>query len=154
MADKLTEKGKRKIKSRMTGGDSTGILFPNVYSVEKKKTKAKKKPVQSRSRHQSVAEDKRLSPRDKYERDVLGRDMSDKYKEIKVSNTQTGLSKGRKKFQHGGRTNLLEELGRVEGESSNRNRRAEVSRIHGELNKGYKSGGAVLKGKKVGIQIK
>ena len=40
-----------------------------------------------------------------------------------------------------GRENLFEELGRVEGESSNRNRRAEVSRIHGELNKGYKKGG-------------
>ena len=61
-----------------------------------------------------------------------------------------------------GRKNLFEELGRVEGEHSNKNRRAEVSRIHGELNKGYKkggrsgysSGGAVLKGKKVGIQIK
>ena len=114
MSDKLTEKGKRKIKSRMTGGDSTGILFPNVYSGEKKKTKPKKK---------------------------VG---------------------GRANFRGGGRTNLLEELGRVEGEHSNKNRRAEVSRIHGELNKGYKkggrsgygSGGAVLKGKKVGIQIK
>ena len=82
-----------------------------------------------------------------------------------------------------GRENLFEELGRVEGERSNKNRRAEVSRIHGELNRGYKSGGrakgpnrprpqgphmwvrgdkrkkyasggAVLKGKKVGIQIK
>ena len=69
---------------------------------------------------------------------------------------------GRAGFQHGGRTNLYEELGRVEAEPSNRNRRAEVSRIHGELNKGYKkggrsgygSGGVVLKGKKVGIQIK
>ena len=50
---------------------------------------------------------------------------------------------GRAGFQGGGRTNLLEELGRVEGESSNRNRRAEVSRIHGELNRGYKSGGSV-----------
>ena len=71
--------------------------------------------------------------------------------------TQGGFGAAKKKpkkFQHGGRTNLLEELGRVEGESSNRNRRAEVSRIHGELNKGYKSGGAVLKGKKAGIQIK
>ena len=65
-------------------------------------------------------------------------------------------------YRGGGRTNLLEELGRVEAEPSNRNRRAEVSRIHGELNKGYKkggrsgygSGGAVLKGKKVGCQIK
>ena len=42
-----------------------------------------------------------------------------------------------------GRTNLLEELGRVEGERSNRNRRDEVSRIHGELNRGYKKGGRV-----------
>jgi len=42
-----------------------------------------------------------------------------------------------------GRTNLYEELGRVEGEPSNRNRRDEVSRIHSELNKGYKKGGRV-----------
>ena len=48
---------------------------------------------------------------------------------------------GRAGYYGGGRTNLLEELGRVEGESSNRNRRAEVSRIHGELNRGYKKGG-------------
>jgi hypothetical protein len=40
-----------------------------------------------------------------------------------------------------GRTNLLEELGRVEAEPSNRNRRAEISRVHGELNRGYKTGG-------------
>ena len=49
----------------------------------------------------------------------------------------------RVEFAGGGRTNLLEELGRVEGESSNRNRRDEVSRIHSELNKGYKKGGRV-----------
>ena len=55
---------------------------------------------------------------------------------------------GRIGKQHGGRTNLLEELGRVEGEHSNRNRRAEVSRIHGELNKGYKSGNLVEAAKK------
>ena len=69
--------------------------------------------------------------------------------------SKKGLKKGgRAAFQGGGRTNLLEELGRVEAEPSNRNRRAEVSRVHGELNRGYSSGGAVLKGKKVGIQIK
>ena len=45
----------------------------------------------------------------------------------------------------GGRTNLLEELGRVEGERSNPNRRAEISRVHGELNRGYKTGGRVKK---------
>ena len=48
---------------------------------------------------------------------------------------------GRIGKQFGGRTNLLEELGRVEGEPSNRNRRAEISRVHGELNRGYKKGG-------------
>jgi len=40
MAEKsknLTEEGKRRIKSRMTGGDSTGILFPEVYSGKKEK---------------------------------------------------------------------------------------------------------------------
>ena len=37
----------------------------------------------------------------------------------------------------GGRTDLLEELGRVEGERSNPNRRAEISRVHSELNRGY-----------------
>jgi hypothetical protein len=67
----------------------------------------------------------------------------------------TNLKKGgRAGYRGGGRTRLLEELGRVEAEPSNRNRRAEISRVHGELNRGYKSGGAVLKGKKVGIQIK
>ena len=50
---------------------------------------------------------------------------------------------GRIGKQTGGRTDLFEELGRVEAEPSNRNRRAEVSRIHGELNKGYKTGGRV-----------
>ena len=64
-----------------------------------------------------------------------------------------------------GRENLFEELGRVEGEPSNKNRRAEISRVHGELNRGYKKGGrtglkhggsagAVMSGKKVGAQIK
>ena len=43
----------------------------------------------------------------------------------------------------GGRTDLLEELGRVEGEHSNRNRRAEISRVHSELNRGYAEGGRI-----------
>ena len=83
-------------------------------------------------------------------------DSTMKFKKPKKSRDPSGGRQAgkRAKLRGGGRTNLLEELGRVEGEHSNRNRRAEVSRIHGELNKGYKSGGAVLKGKKVGIQIK
>jgi hypothetical protein len=61
---------------------------------------------------------------------------------------------GRAKHNIGGRANLLEEMGRLDAERMNPNRRAEKHRVIRELNKGYKSGGAVLKGKKVGCQIK
>ena len=60
-------------------------------------------------------------------------------------NARTPYKKGgRIKAQFGynsGRTNLLEELGRVEAKPSNRNRRDEISRVHGELNRGLKKGG-------------
>ena len=59
---------------------------------------------------------------------------------------------GRIKAAHGttrGRENLLEELGRVKAEKSNRNRRDEVRRVHHELNKGLKGGGIAKKGKGV-----
>ena len=65
--------------------------------------------------------------------------------ERRRSKGRTGHNKGGRvglKFG-GGRTNLLEELGRVEAEPSNRNRRAEVARVHSELNKGYNKGGRV-----------
>ena len=52
-------------------------------------------------------------------------------------------SGGRARKFGGGRTNLLEELGRVEAEPSNRNRRAEIGRVHGELNRGFNKGGRV-----------
>ena len=61
---------------------------------------------------------------------------------------------GRAGYNIGGRANLLEEMGRLDAEKMNPNRRAEKHRVIGELNRGYKSGGAVLKGKKVGCQIK
>jgi hypothetical protein len=60
----------------------------------------------------------------------------------KIANYRHG---GRTKKFGGGRTNLLEQLGRVEAEPSNRNRRAEISRVHGELNRGYAIGGVVKK---------
>ena len=50
---------------------------------------------------------------------------------------------GRAKYYGGGRTNLIEELGRVEAKPSNPNRRAEISRVHSELNRGYATGGRV-----------
>ena len=50
---------------------------------------------------------------------------------------------GRAGYYGGGRTNLLEELGRVEGERYNPNRGAEIARVHSELNRGYAKGGRV-----------
>ena len=58
----------------------------------------------------------------------------------KIANYRHGGRTG--KFG-GGRTDLLEELGRVEGERSNPNRRAEISRVHSELNRGYNKGGRI-----------
>ena len=75
------------------------------------------------------------------------KDMLDKLKKKYPDSQMFGPGKakgGRIGYQGGGRTRLLEELGRVEAEPSNRNRRAEVSRVHRELNKGYKDGGSTM----------
>ena len=50
---------------------------------------------------------------------------------------------GRVGRQLGGRANLLEEVGRIDAERMNPNRRAEKRRVIGELNKGYNKGGRV-----------
>ena len=50
---------------------------------------------------------------------------------------------GRAGRQIGGRANLLEEVGRLDAEKMNPNRRAEKSRVIGELNRGYNKGGRV-----------
>ena len=64
---------------------------------------------------------------------------------IQTKGTSRLLAKGGRASLRfgGGRTDLLEELGRVEGERSNPNRRAEISRVHSELNRGYKDGGRI-----------
>ena len=71
-------------------------------------------------------------------------------------NAKQGYKKGgRIKAAYGyntGRENLLEEVGRVEGERSNPNRRAEIGRLHSELNKGYRGGGVAKKGKGVALR--
>jgi len=52
----------------------------------------------------------------------------------------------RTKMMGGGRTNLLEEMGRIDSEKMNPNRRAEKRRVISELNRGMKKGGRVPKG--------
>ena len=57
---------------------------------------------------------------------------------------RVGLNKGgRTGRQIGGRANLLEEVGRLDAERMNPNRRAEKRRVIGELNRGYNKGGRV-----------
>ena len=71
-------------------------------------------------------------------------------------NAKLGYKKGgRIKAQFGynsGRENLLEEVGRVRAEPTNPNRRAELSRIHGELNRGLRGGGVAKKGKGIALR--
>ena len=50
---------------------------------------------------------------------------------------------GRTGRQIGGRANLLEEVGRIDAERMDPNRRAEKRRVIGELNRGYNEGGRV-----------
>ena len=79
------------------------------------------------------------------------------FKDSKTKRTVLDTKRNIKRYNHniGGRANLLEEMGRIDARKHpDAADRAEKRRVIGELNKGYKSGGAVLKGKKVGCQIK
>ena len=60
------------------------------------------------------------------------------------------------KRQRGGpaRRNLLEEMGRLDAERMNPNRRAERSRVIGELNRGFKKGGVAKKSKGGKVRMK
>ena len=115
--------------------------------------------------------EKKLTPREKYASKRLGANPTQRLTEYSRTKdkynpyTSVDVSKKRKKamqkfqlgkrYNIGGRANLLEEMGRIDARKHpDAADRAEKRRVIGELNRGYKSGGAVLKGKKVGIQIK
>ena len=145
-------------KETPSGGTGMTKLTTDWSNLKDETSKAKKSFTETVGRPTSVQV---LGPKDfeRRRRGVGSKSRGTKQKKLtdirSISPRQPErLPKVRKKYNIGGRTNLLEELGRVEAEPSNRNRRAEISRVHRELNRGYKSGGAVLKGKKVGCQIK
>ena len=71
-------------------------------------------------------------------------DLLDKSRRTKSE--KRNYIKVRKKYNIGGRANLLEEVGRLDAEKMNPNRRAEKKRVIGELNKGYKGGGMAQRG--------
>jgi len=73
-------------------------------------------------------------------------DLLDKSRRIKSEKSAKRNYIKRKKYNIGGRANLLEEVGRLDAEKMNPNRRAEKKRVIGELNKGYKGGGMAQRG--------
>ena len=87
----------------------------------------------------------------------IKRIIESKNPDLKWGTTKGGMGKAKRRAKRNirGRANLLEEMGRIDARKHpDAADRAEKRRVIGELNKGYKSGGAVLKGKKVGCQIK
>ena len=64
-------------------------------------------------------------------------------KQVEFPKDKQTKPSGRVKKFGGGRTNLLEEVGRIDAERMNPNRRAEKHRVIGELNRGYNKGGRV-----------
>jgi hypothetical protein len=121
------------------------------------KTKAFKKAKDKKEdlRFMKIIHEKKFGDRPKMKKDsphstVAGYLSTEQRKLGTKPSKTTGVDKrlksktgGRVGLADGGRTNLLEELGRVEAKPSNANRRAEISRVHGELNKGYNKGGRV-----------
>ena len=110
---------------------------------KKAKTISSVKPGKSTSspliKHlkESTTKVKGYDPKNPVHKEKMNKVRTDTGKDIR----EIEKKHGRVRYFGGGRTKLLEELGRVEAEPSNRNRRAEIARVHGELNRGYKDGG-------------
>ena len=79
----------------------------------------------------------RPAPRKRGNPPVIGKDEKRK---------RLGPQGLRKRMMGGGRANLLEEMGRIDSEKMNPNRRAEKRRVISELNRGMKKGVRVPKG--------
>ena len=134
----MAKKKKIKIKTVTIGGKDVKVIPIDLEKKHKKMTDPSEVRKQRKQQQEQATR--------QYQKQNLTKDYA--YRGIpgaKATAKGVKYNKGGKRanFRGGGRTNLFEELGRVEGERSNRNRRAEVSRIHGELNKGYSLGGRV-----------
>ena len=105
-----------------------GITYP------RKKEKIITDP-EKKKRYQDLLDKSRMTESEK--RNLIKR---------RAKRTKEGKEIIRKKYNIGGRANLLEEVGRLDAEKMNPNRRAEKKRVIGELNKGYKGGGMEQRG--------
>ena len=127
MGKKKTAKmrGGGKVKKMNMGGRTGDMMYSRGYGVDER---AKRMPTELMT-----------APRMKKGGKVAMK------KGGKVAMKKGGVIKR----QTGGpaRRNLLEEVGRIDAERMNPNRRAEKRRVIGELNRGYKKGGATKKSK-------
>ena len=141
------EKRMIKIEKRTPSGGTGMVKHTTDWSNLKDETsKAKKRFTEKVGRPTSVQV---LGPKDFPRRKKIGAHRSP------IKPPQPRIEAKRRKYNIGGRANLLEEMGRIDARRHpDAADRAEKRRVIGELNRGYKSGGAVLKGKKVGCQIK
>ena len=157
VADTQKRKAERKAKKRKKNIEDIvyDTATENIFS--KFRTKLKKAEKQYKDIPSGMKKDPKTYAGIKTK---LLKDKSDPFKEFKdtrrkVFATQRMAKGGRAGYNIGGRANLLEEMGRIDARRHpDAADSAEKRRVIGEVNKGYKSGGAVLKGKKVGCQIK
>ena len=155
MAEKPLEKAMK--AKKVYQNKNVKRLMPSdaAYSPEKRFIEVRKKrPNSATTMIKATTDWSNLKDETSKAKERFTKAVGERPTSVRVLKEKDLKKRKRSKYAGGGRTRLLEELGRVEAEPSNRNRRAEISRVHGELNKGYKGGGAVLKGKKVGCQIK
>ena len=155
MAEKPLEKAMKAKKVYQNKNVKRLMTSDAAYSPEKRFIEVRKKrPNSATTMIKATTDWSNLKDETSKAKERFTKAVGERPTSVRVLKEKDLKKRKRSKYAGGGRTRLLEELGRVEAEPSNRNRRAEISRVHSELNKGYKSGGAVLKGKKVGCQIK
>jgi hypothetical protein len=102
----------------------------------------------SKEKREKIIKEKKEKKQKLEERLKEHKKMDKKKKHTKEVPTMAAKG-GRIKAQFGynsGRTNLLDESRRIRSEPQTRNVRAEEARVRGELNRGYKGGGAAVRG--------
>ena len=131
-------------------------------SENSRKMKNPRMPLKWKIREPQPLPGKRMDPKDrpktpgityprKKEKIITDPEKKKRYQDLldksrRTKSEKRNYIKVRKKYNIGGRANLLEEVGRLDAEKMNPNRRAEKKRVIRELNKGYKGGGMAQRG--------
>ena len=120
------------------------------------KQSSKRRPAKWKMKELQPFSKKQIDPKDlpkrpgityprKKEKIITDPEKKKRYQDL-LNKIRMTKSAKRKKYNIGGKANLLEEVGRLDAEKMNPNRRAEKKRVIRELNKGYKGGGMAQRG--------